>query len=137
MKIRLSLVMCMCFCAITTFAQEPQRQRPAGGTGNREGAARLSVEDMSKAQSDRMKTDFKLDDKQYKSISEINLKYAKKMRESTTRDSATFAKMQTEKDAEVKKVLTTEQYKKYTDQLKEQASRPIQGGNRQGTRQRN
>jgi len=130
--------MCMCFCAITTFAQEPQRQRPAGA-GNREGAARLSVEDMSKAQSDRMKTDFKLDDKQYKSISEINLKYAKKMRESTTRDSATFAKMQTEKDVEVKKVLTTEQYKKYTDQLKEQANRvPRQGGNRpQGGRQRN
>ncbi len=77
----------------------------------------FNAEDMSKMQTERMKKELNLSDKQTTEVSAINLKYAQKMEEQRKNSSGDresmreeMETMQEEKNAEFKKVLTEEQY---------------------------
>lgn len=92
-------------------------QPPQGG-----GFGQMDPEQMAKSQTDRMAEDLKLDDKQKTEVQAINLKYSKKMGEifqggGGMGDFEEMRKkmdeMNTQKNAELKKVFTAEQYTKY------------------------
>ncbi len=79
----------------------------------------FNAEDMSKMQTERMKKDLNLSDKQTDEVSAINLKFAKKMemqrknsngnRESMREQMMTMRK---EKNAALQKILSNDQYEK-------------------------
>jgi len=108
LKSKLILVACFCLFTSVIFAQN----RPQRG----EGRPQMTTEERVKMQTDRMKENLTLDDKQYESVKELNLKYAKKMEENTERNRETFQKMNEEKNKELKEILTEEQYKKFEEQ---------------------
>ncbi len=77
----------------------------------------FNAEDMSKMQTERMKKELNLSDKQTTEVSAINLKYAQKMKEQRKNSSGDresmreeMETMREERNAEFKKVLTEEQY---------------------------
>jgi hypothetical protein len=72
-------------------------------------------------QTGMMKTKLALDSPQLKKVQAINLKYAQKMQPILKSEDSKFSRMrqamaiQKAKDAELKTVFTTDQYKKYQD----------------------
>ncbi len=81
---------------------------------------KFNAEDMSKMQTEMMKKELNLSDKQTTEVSAINLKFAKKMdeqRKNSEGDREAMHKqmetMQKERNAELKEVLTDEQYEKF------------------------
>lgn len=113
LKSKLLLVACMCLFSGIIYAQErPQRQQRQDGQQR----VQMTVEERAKAQADRMKKDLDLTDKQYKSVKELNEKYAKKMEENTERNMETFKTLNDDKNKELKKILTDDQYKKFEEQ---------------------
>ncbi|HVY75383.1 MAG TPA: hypothetical protein VG890_11170 [Puia sp.] len=81
--------------------------------------------DRAAKMTDWMKTNLKLNDSQVQQVQDINLKYANKMDELKASTAARRQKMQTmksdaaAKDAELKAVLTDDQYKAYSAKKKE------------------
>ncbi len=79
----------------------------------------FNAEDMSKMQTERMKEELNLSDKQTTEVGAINLKFAQKMDEQRKNSSGDresmreeMETMREERNAEMKKVLTEEQYEK-------------------------
>ena len=99
--------------SVTLFAQAPQR-------GERR---EFKPEEMATRMADGMKKELNLNDEQYKSV--YNL-YLKRDREARREE---MKKQQEAMNAELKKVLTKEQYTKYEEMLKKQ-QRQRQGGPR-------
>ena len=93
--------------SVTLFAQAPQR-------GERR---EFKPEEMATRMADGMKKELNLNDEQYKSVYNLYLKRGEEMK-----------KQQEAMNAELKKVLTKEQYTKYEEMLKKQQQR--QGGPR-------
>ncbi len=101
------------------FAQEKQRKTP---------------EERASMLTDKMKKDLNLTDDQYKSVYDINLKYAKQNEEAFKNAQSKDEKIkiikasEEAKDQELKGVLTDDQYTKYQlmkDQMKENAKNKI------------
>jgi hypothetical protein len=85
----------------------------------------MNPEEMAARQTEQMTTDLKLDAKQKTEVEVINKKYAQKMGEifktNQGNREVVLAKMQemnTQKNAELEKVLTANQYKLFTEQEK-------------------
>jgi Spy/CpxP family protein refolding chaperone len=76
-------------------------------------------EERAGKQTEKMKTELALTGQQYQQVANINLKYAQKnevvagSNEGTLRKINTFRSNRNQKDIEMKKILTTEQYAKY------------------------
>ena len=121
--------------SVSIFAQQPQR-------GERR---EFKPEDMATMQADRMKKDLNLDDKQYKSVYNLFLKRGEEMKAQFARPQegqqvdrearrAEMQKQQEAMQAELKKILTPEQYAKYEEMQKKEAERRRQGGPQGGPR---
>ena len=107
-----------------SFTSIAQPQGPRGD---------FKPEDMAKRQTEMVKTATGINDATEKKVYDINLKYAKKMaemREKGDRDSMRDAmmKQRTERDAEIKGLLTADQYKKYAAQQEEMRKNRQGGG---------
>ena len=108
---RLSTLALLLFISITTLhAQE---------------ITKASAADRAKKMSDKMKTELSLDDSSYTIVYAINLKYAEKNTEIMNGGEGKLAKLRSikasneDKEKEMKKVLTKEQFKKYKEMMKE------------------
>lgn len=110
MKLKVLFTSLLMFLGVMFLNAQPQ-----GGPG------RMDPEQMAKMQTEHMATELGLNDKQKTEIEAINLKYAKKMQEifkaGPSGDRETMRKnmeeINTSRNAEYKKVLTAEQYKKF------------------------
>lgn len=108
---------------VSAYAQQNQEER------------RQRMEEMNK----RIATDLKLDEKQTADFKQINDKYQKKMDEQRAsmqggqvdRDAMreTMQKMNEERNADMKKIMTDEQFKKYQEAMQNQM-RNFGGGQR-------
>jgi periplasmic protein CpxP/Spy len=83
---------------------------------------RMSPEELAKRQTEQMTTDLNLNDKQKADVSAVNIKYANKISEMFQANKgdreamrAKFQEMMIQKNAELKKVLTDDQYKLYEE----------------------
>ena len=92
---------------------------------------KFNAEDMSKMQTEMMKKELNLSDKQTTEVSAINLKFAKKMDEQRKNSDGDreamheeMEAMQEERNAELKKVLTEEQYEKMLAKEEEMKKKP-------------
>lgn len=118
--------------AASMFAQAPQR-------GERR---EFKPEEMATRITDGLKKELNLDDKQYKSVYELYLKRGEQMQEQRAKREPgqqvdreamreEMKKQQETMDANLKKILTAEQYAKYEEMQKRmQQHRPGQGGPR-------
>jgi hypothetical protein len=126
--------------------QDPQRPGGPGGQGGPGGRMQFNPEDMAKRQTEQIGEYVKYTEGQAAKVTEINLKYAQKMREMrgepgnfrdmTDAQRQEFRKkmdeMNTQKDGELKKLFTADQYKQYEvfkeEQAKMRRERMMQGG---------
>lgn len=117
--------------SVTLSAQAPQR-------GERR---EFKPEDMATRMADGMKKELSLDDEQYKSVYNLFLKRGEEMKarrekgqqpQQMDREARReeMKKQQEAMNAELKKILTKEQYAKYEEMLKKQQQRQRQGGPR-------
>lgn len=118
--------------AASMFAQAPQR-------GERR---EFKPEEMATRITDGLKKELNLDEKQYKSVYELYLKRGEQMQEQRAKREPgqqvdreamreEMKKQQETMDANLKKILTAEQYAKYEEMQKRmQQHRPGQGGPR-------
>jgi periplasmic protein CpxP/Spy len=123
-KIRFILMICLMMIASVIYAQVPPG--PGGP---------MSKEEMAKMETSRMKEDLKLTDAQVSAVEKISLKYAGIMEDIFKKNSGNFAavqkkmdEMETDKSAELKKVLTVQQFADYEKQVKERQERMKNGG---------
>ena len=118
--------------SVTLFAQGPQRRE-------------FKPEEMATRVADGMKKELDLNDEQYKSVYNLYLKRGEEMKARREKKDAgqqmsrearreEMKKSQEAMDAELKKVLTPDQYAKYTKWQKVQQERRRQGGTRGGDR---
>lgn len=114
--------------SVSMFAQGPQRRE-------------FKPEDMATRMADGMKKELSLNDKQYKSVYDLYLKRGEEMKarrekgqqgQQVDREARReeMKKSQEAMNAELKKILTAEQYTKYEEMLKKQQQRQRQGGPR-------
>ena len=114
--------------SVSLFAQGPQRRE-------------FKPEDMATRMADGMKKELSLNDKQYKSVYDLYLKRGEEMKarrekgqqgQQVDREARReeMKKSQEAMNAELKKILTAEQYTKYEEMLKKQQQRQRQGGSR-------
>ena len=114
--------------SVSLFAQGPQRRE-------------FKPEDMATRMADGMKKELSLNDKQYKSVYNLYLKRGEEMKarrekgqqgQQVDREARReeMKKSQEAMNAELKKILTAEQYTKYEEMLKKQQQRQRQGGSR-------
>lgn len=112
-----------------------QAQPPQGG------GPQMDPGRMAQMQTERMTTDLSLNEKQQKDVKAINEKYAKKMGEIFQSGQGQgdwqairtkFEEMNNQKNEELKKVLTADQYKKYEELEKKrmEGRRQRMGGGR-------
>lgn len=94
-----------------------------------------SPEERAQIQTDFMKKEMGLDEVQTKLVGDLNLKYAKKMEPIIKGDGNKLSKfseaksIMSDKDEELKSIVTEEQYKKYDaskDRLKEEMKKKLQ-----------
>lgn len=85
----------------------------------------MSAEEMASKQTDRMSECLSLSNDQKSKIKALNLKYAKKHQETRQQNKAVreakraeMQKLQEQKDAELKTILTDEQFKQYKEKEK-------------------
>lgn len=129
--------------------QRPSRNTEQTRPGNRGDRPRMTPEEMQKRQTQRLVEQLKLDKEQEAKVAAINKKYQEKnpvdwskMRDASDEERArmreTMRAMQTEKDKEIKAILTPEQVKLYDDMIKrrEEMRRDGQGRMREGRPQR-
>lgn len=143
-KFSLVLVMLL-FVVGMTYAQERGAgQRPSSAQqGGGQGRPQMNPEEMLKRQTESMVEELKLNKDQETKVSAINKKYLDKqsayrtkMQGASDEDRAKFreefTKMQTEKDKEIKGILTADQVKLYDELIKKRAeqmrNRPGGGG---------
>ncbi len=115
-RVLISLVTVGGFFVTTVFAQggpQQNNQRP-------------SAEEMAQKQTDRMKSKLNLSEEQSKSVYDINLKYAKsneseykKAQEAKEKRMEAMKASQDKKDAELKNVLSADQFNTYQQQRKD------------------
>lgn len=114
--------------SVSLFAQGPQRRE-------------FKPEDMATRVTDGLKKALDLNEKQYKSVYNLYLKRGEEMkarRDNGQQDQQVdrearreeMKKSQEAMNAELKKILTAEQYTKYEEMLKKQQQRQRQGGPR-------
>ena len=119
--------------SVSMFAQQPQR-------GERR---EFKPEEMATRMADGMKKELNLNDEQYKSVYNLYLKRGEEMKarrdkgqqgQQVSREARReeMKKNQETMNAELKKILTAEQYTKYEEMLKKQQQRQRQGGPRGG-----
>ena len=119
--------------SVSMFAQQPQRGE------HRE----FKPEEMATRMADGMKKELNLNDEQYKSVYNLYLKRGEEMKarrdkgqqgQQVSREARReeMKKNQEAMNAELKKILTAEQYTKYEEMLKKQQQRQRQGGPRGG-----
>lgn len=119
--------------SVSMFAQQPQR-------GERR---EFKPEEMATRMADGMKKELNLNDEQYKSVYNLYLKRGEEMKarrdkgqqgQQVSREARReeMKKNQEALNAELKKILTAEQYTKYEEMLKKQQQRQRQGGPRGG-----
>ncbi len=106
------------------FAQQP------GGGG-------MSAEDRAKRQTDMMKDELKLNQDQEKKVYAVNLKYSDKMKDlrsiaDTAARRKSFETLNKQKDDELKKILTADQFKSYQKLVADMRAKRQQGGGPQG-----
>lgn len=115
--------------SMSIFAQQPQR-------GERR---EFKPEEMATFQADRMKKDLDLNEEQYKAFYNFYLKRSEEMKKERAKFQegqqmdrealrAEMVKRQEAQNAEFKKILTEEQYKKYEELQKKEQERRRQGG---------
>ena len=115
--------------SMSIFAQQPQR-------GERR---EFKPEEMATLQADRMKKDLDLNEEQYKALYNFYLKRGEEMKKERAKFQegqqidrealrAEMAKRQEAQNAELKKILTEEQYKKYEELQKKEQERRRQAG---------
>ena len=110
------------FFSLTACAQ------PQGPRGN------FSPEDMAKRQTEMIQKATGIDDATAKKVQEINLKYSKIIRDMREKSDDREAmreemgKIREKRDAEIKALLTDEQYKKYQAQQEEMRKNRQGGG---------
>lgn len=119
--------------SVSMFAQQPQR-------GERR---EFKPEEMATRMADGMKKELNLNNEQYKSVYNLYLKRGEEMKarrdkgqqgQQVSREARReeMKKNQEAMNAELKKILTAEQYTKYEEMLKKQQQRQRQGGPRGG-----
>lgn len=119
--------------SVSMFAQQLQR-------GERR---EFKPEEMATRMADGMKKELNLNDEQYKSVYNLYLKRGEEMKarrdkgqqgQQVSREARReeMKKNQEAMNAELKKILTAEQYTKYEEMLKKQQQRQRQGGPRGG-----
>lgn len=119
MKAKLSFLVCALLIAGSLFAQDKQKQPRERNEQRQEHQrpARITLEERAKIQADRMKTELGLTDAQYDSVRSVHIRHAKKTEESVKNRSADrraeFQKDQEALSADLKKILTEEQLKKF------------------------
>jgi hypothetical protein len=127
----LSVVCVFILISVSVNAQPPRGQ--------------YNPEDMAKRQTEQMKADLELSDEQVKTVGVINDKYSKKMGEAFQQSAGnreqmreTMQKMRSEKNEELKEVLTAEQFDKHKkieeQRMQEFRQRRGDGADRQGGR---
>ncbi|MBO7266955.1 MAG: DUF4890 domain-containing protein [Bacteroidaceae bacterium] len=115
--------------SMSIFAQQPQR-------GERR---EFKPEEMATFQADRMKKELDLNEEQYKALYNFYLKRGEEMKKERAKFQegqqidrealrAEMVKRQEAQNAEFKKILTPEQYKKYEEMQKREQERRRQGG---------
>ena len=115
--------------SMSIFAQQPQR-------GERR---EFKPEEMATFQADRMKKELDLNEEQYKALYNFYLKRNEEMKKERAKFQegqqidrealrAEMVKRQEAQNAEFKKILTPEQYKKYEEMQKREQERRRQGG---------
>ena len=97
----------------------------------------MSAEDRAKRQTDMMKDELKLNQDQEKKVYAINLKYSDKMKDvrqiaDTSARRKSFESLNKQKDEELKKVLTADQFKSYQKLVADMRAKRQQGGGPQG-----
>ena len=121
--------------SVSMFAQQPQR-------GERR---EFKPEEMATRQAEHMKQELALDDEQYQSVYALFLKRNEEMKkqfanrqegQQVDREArrAEMIKKQEAMNAELKKILTAEQYTKYQEMQKKEQERRRQGGPQGGSR---
>jgi len=111
------LLVCL---VVVTMAQAPQGRQ----------GRQFNPEDMAKRQTEQMTEDLNLNEQQVEKVSALNKKYAEKMRDAFQNTDGNREQMRekmqtqrTEKEAELKEILTDEQFKKYQEIEKERMQR--------------
>lgn len=127
------------FLATFLFAVFAAKAQPPQGEGGQR--RQFTPEDMAKRQTEQMKEYIKLSKDEEKKVNEINLKYAKKSQE--LREGVSFRDMtdkqreemrtkmeaqQEEKDKELKKIFSADQWKQYEKYKEEARARRGPGG---------
>lgn len=116
--------------SFSACSQPPQGQGPQGN---------YTPEDMAKRQTEMIKEATGIDDAITKKVHEVNLKYANQTAELRKKYSSReemrepMMKMREQRDAELKTLLTEEQFKKYKEkqeELRQQRQNSGQGGPR-------
>ena len=121
--------------SVSMFAQQPQR-------GERR---EFKPEEMATRQAEHMKQELALDDEQYQSVYALFLKRNEEMKkqfanrqegQQVDREArrAEMIKKQEAMNAELRKILTAEQYTKYQEMQKKEQERRRQGGPQGGPR---
>ena len=105
----------------TVFAQQQ-------GQGQGQGWANATPEDRAKRQTDMMKTQLNLTAAQEPKVADINLRYAKKMEDirkisDTAVQHKSAKNLQSQKDKELKGVLTEAQFKDYQKMMEDMRNR--------------
>lgn len=102
------------------------------------GGQQMNPEEMAKMRADRMKESLKLNNDQYTKIVELYKKESEEMmkmfqeNQGGQPDFSAMQKRREAQDAELKKILTEDQYKQYTEQQQQMRGRMGQGGPRPG-----
>ena len=116
MKSKLTLALILCLALYL----------PTMGQGQGRGMRNMDPEQMAERQTNMMKEQLELTAEQLPKIEELNLKYAKKMgevREEVGEDREAMREkimpLMQEKDTELKKILTAEQWAKFEEERKE------------------
>jgi periplasmic protein CpxP/Spy len=124
---RFFLLICLTVIASIMFAQVPPGPGGPGGP--------MSKEEMAKMETKQMKESLKLSDAQVSAVEKISLKYAGIMEDIFKNSNGDFTSMEKKMDemeinksAELKKVLTAQQFADYEKQVKERKERMKQGG---------
>lgn len=117
MKKVLAICLIAMMCSVVSFAQQENGQQKRGQRGN--------MMDPKK-RTEQMCKELNLNEKQTKEFTKINDEFFEKMkkqRESGEKDRTklreAMQKLQNDREAQIKKVLTDEQYKKYTAKQEE------------------
>lgn len=119
----LAFIIVLVLAGISVFAQQ-------GGQG--QGWNNATPEDRAKRQTDMMKTQLNLTAAQEPKVADINLKYAKRIGDArniadTAVQRKTMKNFQTQKEKDLKGILTDTQFKEYLKMVEEMKNRRREG----------